>query len=903
MDRDAARPRPSPEALLASGGGEAGRARLKIFLGAAAGVGKTYEMLIAARARDAEGLDVVVGVVETHGRAETRALLAGLEIVPRRVIEHEGHHFEEMDLDAVLARRPGLVLVDELAHTNAPGSRHSKRYLDVDELLAAGIDVYTTLNIQHVESLNDVVAQITRVRVRETVPDRVLDRADDIEVVDIAPDDLIQRLREGKVYVPEHAERALANFFSPGNLTALRELALRRTAQRVDEQLLTHMQAHAIPGPWAAGERILVCVGEDARCAGLVRYAKRTADRLHAPWTALHVETARSRRLSEEARDRIAECLRLAEHLGGDVATIPGGPIADDLLAYAQANNVTQIVIGKSDRPRWFELLHGSVVHDLVRRAGPISVHVMAGEAEARPGLRKPASAQPPARFDPTAYAAAVAAVAAALGVARLAEPVLGLETVDLIFLTPIIGVAMALGLGPSLLASVVASLAYNFFFLPPVHTFTIAEPTNVAAFFFFLLVAILVSNLAARVRTQMLDTRKRARTTEALYGFSRKIAGIGAIDDLLWAAAYQIASMLRLDVVVLLPEQERLVVKIGYPPEDEIDAADIGAAKWAFETNTPAGHGAATLPGAKRLFLPLRTARGAIGVVGLSRARRGALLAPDERRLLDSLLDQIAIAIERITLAQEMDRIRVAAEAERLRSALLSSLSHDLKTPLASIIGAASSLRQYGAGFDASDREELVRTIESEAERLNRFVINLLDMTRLESGTIAIERVPVDLAEVVATALDRTARSLAGHRVEVDIEPDLPMLRLDPVLFEQALVNLLENAAKYAPAGTLVTVAARRAAGGVVLAVADEGPGIPVGEIGRIFEKFYRAHDRDRRPAGTGLGLAICHGFIEALGGTITAANRSDRSGAVFTTVFPAAIVAAERRPAEFAR
>src|SRR5262250_772091 len=568
--------RPSPEALLEAARREEGRVgKLRIFVGAAPGVGKTYEMLQSARARVKDGYDVVVGVVETHGRRETEALLEGLEAIPRQRIEYKGQLLEEMDLDAIIARRPQIVLVDELAHTNAPGSRHPKRYLDVEELLSHGIDVYSTVNIQHIESLNDVVAQITHVRVRETVPDSVFDRADAVELVDLTPDDLIQRLKEGKVYVPRQAERALEHYFSPGNLTALRELALRRTAERVDEQLLSHMQAHAIPGPWAAGERILVCVSEDPRAAGLVRYAKRLADRLHAPFTALCVETRRSLQWSEVERDRVADTLRLAEALGGEAITVPGGErgIADDVVAFAHANNVTQIIVGKSTRSRWFEILHGSVVHELVRRSGNISVHVIAGDELSRDPIPKKTvrAAERAAPFDPRPYVVALLAVAGALGVGELIEPFLGIENVDLVFLTAVVGVAVRYGLWPSLLATVASSLCYNFFFLPPIYTFTITDPTNVAAFVLFIVVAATVSNVASRVRTQAVAAMARARTTEALYSFSRKLAGVGTLDDVLWATTYQIALMLKVRVVILLPEHGTVVVKAGYPPEDTL--------------------------------------------------------------------------------------------------------------------------------------------------------------------------------------------------------------------------------------------------------------------------------------------------------------------------------------------
>jgi two-component system sensor histidine kinase KdpD len=521
--------RPSPEALLEVARQEEGRhGKLRVFVGAAPGVGKTYAMLETARARKRDGYDIVVGVVETHGRKETQALLGGLEVVPRQRVEYKGRWLEEMDLDAIIARHPQIVLVDELAHTNASGSRHPKRYLDVEELLQQGIDVYTTVNIQHFESLNDVIAQITRVRVRETVPDSVFDRADAVELVDITPDDLIQRLKEGKVYIPKQAERALEHFFSPANLTALRELALRRTAERVDEQLRTQMQARAIQGPWAAGERILICVSEDPRAAGLVRYAKRLADRLHAPWTALYVEGRRSAQLTEVERDRIADTLRLAQTLGGEPVTIPGGDlrIADDVIGYAQANNATHVIIGKTSRTRWFEILHGSVVHDLVRRAGSISVHVIAGEAvEGEPIPKKTvrAAVKPPS-FEPRAYAAALLTVAAAVGAGELFWRWIRIENVDLLFLLAVVGIAVRFGLWPSLFASVVSGLCYNFFFTVPYHTFEIAYPAHVVAVVFFTVVALVVSNVAASARVQAVAAMARARTTESLYALAASL-------------------------------------------------------------------------------------------------------------------------------------------------------------------------------------------------------------------------------------------------------------------------------------------------------------------------------------------------------------------------------------------
>ncbi|MEI9985860.1 MAG: sensor histidine kinase KdpD [Aliidongia sp.] len=885
-DRDQ---RPSPEALLAAAARE-GRGRLKVFLGAAPGVGKTYEMLRQAQRRRQEGVDVVVGVVETHRRMETEALVEGLEVISRKHIDYKGRALTEMDLDAVLARRPKLVLVDELAHTNAPGSRHAKRYLDVEELLTAGIDVYTTLNIQHVESLNDVVAQITRIRVRETVPDTFLDKADEFEVIDLTPEDLIERLHEGKVYVKDQAQRALKHYFSPGNLTALRELALRRTAQRVDDQMLSYMQEHAIAGPWAATERLMVCISEVPNTPGLIRYAKRVADRLKCKWTAIYVEGPRFARLDDAARNRIADSMRLAEKLGADVAVVPGNQIAEALIRYAQANNITQIVIGKSGRSRWFEIVNGSVVHDLVRRAGSISIHVMAGVVV--DGKTESGVVTKPVRKGPegSVYWYSTLAVGVALGIGEAIGQLVQLPNISLIFLTSVLFSAVAWGLGPALWSALISVLAYNFFFLPPLYTFTIADPANVLALVAFSIVAIITSNLASRTRAQAITASARANTTAELYAFSRKLAGTATLDDVLWATAYQVAFMLKVRVVMLMPDEAgRLEVGAGYPPEDELDDADFAAARWTWDHNRPAGRGADTLPGGKRLFLPLRTGRGAIGVIGIDRDGGGALLTPEERRLLDALSDQAAIAIERTKLAEDIDEARLLAETERLRSALLTSISHDLRTPLASIIGAITSLRSYGESYDVMARTELMATVQDEAERLNRFVGNLLDMTRLESGALEPKRGYVDLGEIIGSALDRTAKILHSHKVELEIAPDMPMLNVDAVLMEQVMVNLLDNAAKYAPPGTLVRVDVRRDEASIVIDVSDEGPGIPNDALERVFDKFYRVRAADRQRAGTGLGLAICRGFVEALGGRIVARNRLDRAGAVLRITFPA--------------
>ena len=880
--------RPDPDALLQHARRE-DQGRLKIFLGAAPGVGKTYEMLVSGHARKAEGVDVVVGIVETHGRRETQALVEGLEVVPRRTVDYKGRTLDEMDIDAILARRPQLVLVDELAHTNAPGSRHPKRYLDVQELLAQGIDVYSTLNIQHVESLNDVVAQITRITVRETVPDSIIDRADDIEIIDLTPDDLIKRLREGKVYVPKTAERAVENYFSPGNLTALRELALRRTAQRVDDQLLTHMQAHAISGPWPAGDRVLVCVDHGDNGSALVRQAKRLADRLRASWAALFIETPRLAAMSEAGKDRLAATMRLAEQLGGETITLPGQSVAAEIIRYALANNYTQIIVGKPRKSLWRELMQGSVTHALIRHAGEISVHVISTrreEGEARRGVE---AAPSPSRFRIMPFVEGAAFVAIALGAGTLLHRFLDVQNLALVFLMAVLATAVRSGLWPGLFTSVTGALCFNFFFLEPRHTFTVRDPESILALFFFLLVAVIASNLTAAVQRQAAAARQRARTAEDLYLFSKKLAGTGTLDDVLWATAFQIASMLKLRVVILLPEDDTIAVRAGYPPDDTLADADIAAARWAWEHNRPAGRAADTLPGAKRLYMPLRTGRNAIGVIGLDNDRQGPLLTTDQQRLFEALADQAAIAIERVQLAAEADKAKLAVEADRLRAALLTSISHDLKTPLAAILGAAGTMREYADKLDKDAQLELIGTIIDESERLNRFIVNLLDMTRIESGAMRPNFALHYIGDIVGTALSRAAKITARHRTEIDVPSDVPMVRVDPVLFEQVLFNLIDNAAKYASEGTTIRIEARRQDQSVVLAVTDEGPGIPAEDLERVFDSFYRVRKADTVRAGTGLGLSISRGFVEAMDGRIAAGNRADGRGAVFTITLPA--------------
>jgi two-component system sensor histidine kinase KdpD len=661
--------RPSPEALLKTAAKEE-RSRLKIFVGAAPGVGKTYTMLEAAQERRREGLDVVVGVVETHGRVETEALLRDLEVIPRRRVEYRGTVLAEMDLDAILKRRPQLVLVDELAHTNAPGCRHPKRFSDVEELLEAGIDVYTTVNIQHIESLNDVVAQITGIQVRETVPDRFFERADELKLVDVTPEDLLQRLREGKVYMPAAAERAIRGYFRPGNLTALRELVLRHTAERVDDQMRVYMQAHAIPGVWPVTERIMVCISGGALSERLIRVACRMAERRHADWIAVFVETAAFHRLPEAERGRVARVLRLAEQLGGEAVTIPGERVGEELVRYAERRNATELILGKPLRSRWQDLWHGSPVNTVIRRSGNIDVRIISAELDQRAKPLREGLRRRPVRLD--RYLSGLAAVAVAGMIAKALQLWLALSDPALVFLTGVLFTAVAGGLGPSIMAAVVSLLVYDFFFVQPIYTFTVTKPQDVLSLLVFLVIAVLTSNLTARVRNQAETARRREERTAALYAFSRQLATAVGVDDLLPIIVRQVAEQFLAKVIVLLPDGGHLAARAAQPPGTELSDAGRAAATWVWEHNQSAGRGTDTLPGGEWLYVPLHTARGAVGVLGLHLPSPDGVMPLDQRQLLEALARQAAIAIERT-------RVDVVLEEKAKTEAVIEAIEDGL--------------------------------------------------------------------------------------------------------------------------------------------------------------------------------------------------------------------------------
>ncbi|MBF0561026.1 MAG: sensor histidine kinase KdpD [Alphaproteobacteria bacterium] len=861
--------RPSPDALLAEAKRET-RGKLKIFLGAAPGVGKTYAMLEAAHERKREDTDVVVAVVETHGRRETERMAQELEILPRKTVEYRGRTFEEMDLDAVIRRAPTVVLVDELAHTNIPGGRHLKRYQDVEDILAAGIDVYSTLNIQHLESLNDVIERIAGIKVRETLPDSVLATADEIEVIDLPPDELIKRLAEGKVYVPEQARRAAHNFFSPGNLTALREMALRQAAERVDAQMVHYMRAHAIAGPWPARERILVCIGADSASSRLVRTAKRVAERRQAPWVAVYVETYHHLSLPEAEKDRIAQTMRLAEQLGGETATLQGEDVVAEVLAYATEHNCTMLVVGRPRRKGWRRLYKTTVTDEIIARSRAFDVMLVSSDDTEKP---PPAlkTQEPDDVFDWKGHILAALGVAAATGLGFLIDLWLPLPNISVAFLVAVMLIAMTLGRGPAIFASIASFLSFSFFFTEPRFTFAMSESQNILTMVFFLISAIIVSNLASRVSGQVAATKVSAKRTANLYEFSRKVAAGATEDDVLWAVVHHVAATVHGKSLVLLPHDGHLRIAAGYPPEDKISDKDNAAAEWTWANGHPAGRGSTTLPASDWLFLPLKTARGPVGVLGVQMAGQ-EFLAPEDSRMLETLADQAGVAIERTALVADVEAARVATATERLRTALLSSIPHDLRTPLVSILGAATSLYDYDQDLDSDSRKELALTIQDEAERLNRFVQNLLDMTKLGSGALKPNADWCDLRDIVNAAVKRSTRLLRNHQMKIDIDPSVPLICVDSVLLEQVLFNLIDNACKFAPAGSAITVWARGRGGHAVIEICDKGVGIPETDREHVFDMFYRVQAGDSQVAGTGLGLAICRGLIEAHSGTIKA-------------------------------
>lgn len=882
--------RPNPDQLLAEvqqHEARQRRGRLKIFFGMSAGVGKTYAMIEEARARAGEGLDVLVGYAEPHIRPETEALLLGLEILPYKIVQYRGASLKEFDLDAALAKRPSLILVDELAHTNAPGMRHPKRWQDVLELLDAGINVYATLNVQHLESVNDIVERITGVKVRETLPDSVLEEADEVELVDIAPEELLERFREGKIYRPEQAARASKHFFTMGNLLALRELALRVTAQRVDAQMQEARRESGARTAWAASERVLVCIGPSPLSARLVRAARRLAAGLKAPLIAAYVEPPGAVAIGASDRQRLDQTLRLAEQLGAQTIRLTGEKVADELIAYAAAHNVTKIVVGKPDRPRWRDVVFGSIVDDLIRRSGEIDIYVIRRrETEEVPA--PPTSAPARKRLDWRGYTWAILLTAAVTAIGWLLYHHLEFANINvlMLYLLGVLWIATHYSRGASVLASVLGVAAFDWCFVPPYLTFTISDRQYILTFLVMLATALVITALTMRVRRQAEVARERDGRTGAVFALSRELAAARTTDEIAAATVHHVRDVLGRRTLVLLPDEDRkLQLKADSQSiGDGMDEKEMAVGQWTFEHERSAGRGTDTLPAASGTYLPLRAPRGTVGVLGIFMPE--GPLPTDQRQMVESLASQAAVALERAGLADEARAAWERVETEFLRNTLLSGVSHELRTPLAAITGSASALVDAGDDLSAESRKQLLETITSESERMDRLINNLLDMTRLEAGGLCLKREWQPIQEVVVSALHHLDRRLAAREVITNLSDDLPLVNIDGVAIEQVLANLIDNAVEYTPANTPLEINARFDEGAVMIEVADRGPGLSPGIERRVFDKFFRAAKGESR-RGIGLGLAIARGIVEAHGGTITAANRPG-GGAIFRFTLP---------------
>jgi two-component system, OmpR family, sensor histidine kinase KdpD len=891
--------RPDPDQLLQRAREEEERKRegqLKIFFGAAPGVGKTYAMLEAARQKKREGLDIVVGLVETHGRKETEALLEGLEVLPRRNIEYRGAILREFDLDTALRRNPPIILVDELAHTNAPGSRHKKRWQDIYELLGAGVSVYTTVNVQHLESLNDVVSQITGVNVRETVPDFLLDRADEIELVDLPPDDLLQRLREGKVYMPELAAAAIENFFRKGNLIALRELALRRTADRVDKQMQDYRLDKGITNIWPAGERILVCVGHNPRSIRLIHAARRLAAGLRAEWIAVHVEAPSRVRSSESDIKQLADHMRLAESLGAETVTLSGQRMSEEILTYARSRNVSRIIIGKPSHAAWMDKLFGSPLDEIVRGSGDIDVYAISGDLAEPHQHPQPTTRPPVARKREWVWSILV--VSLCTGVAALMSSFF--EPVDLVmvYLLGVVITASRTSTWPALFATLFSIAAFDFFFVPPYYTFAVNDIRHFVTFIVMFIISVVISRLTLRVRQQAEAARMRERRTAALYNLSRDLVRERGTKRLSEIAMKHISDVFDCQVAMLIPdEQNRLAPSVTAAFSFTPDQQEISVAQWVYEHRQPAGLGSDTLPGAKALYVPLIASAGAMGVVGILPKTPISAFEPEQLHYLEVFANQTAIALERSFLGESAQRALLKAETESLRNTLLSSISHDLRTPLSAITGAASTLLQSDVTIDQQSRRDLLETIQEEADHLHRIIKNILDMTRLESGVIKVNKEWQPLEEIVGVVVNRLGDRLNDHPLTVKFPGTLPLIPFDALLLEQVFMNLFDNVIKYTPSGTPIELSASESFYTVTIELADRGPGIPPGEEEHIFEKFVRGRGAG---GGVGLGLAICRTIINAHGGKIWAENREDGGAAFRFTLSAAGLPPAPNREEE---
>ncbi|RON41751.1 sensor histidine kinase KdpD [Pseudomonas brassicacearum] len=855
-----------------------GRGRLKVFLGAAPGVGKTYAMLQAAHTQLRQGVKVIAGVVETHGRAETEALLGGLPQQPLVRSEYRGVMLEEMDLDGLLAAKPKLVLVDELAHSNAPGSRHTKRWQDIQELLAAGIDVFTTVNVQHLESLNDKVRGITGVQVRETLPDWVLQEADELLLIDLPPRELLERLRDGKVYVPEQARAAIDAFFTQTNLTALRELAMQTAAAQVDDDLAQGYRQLGQAAPAVRG-RLLVGVDGDAQAERLVRHASRVAQRRHLPWSLVHVDNGSVR--DEQSRLCLQSAQQLAERLGGEVVLLRAGEVAKTLIQHAAERRASLVLVGQSRQRLRRRLFGGGLASRLLRDARGLEINVLDSDQEQHQPRQR--SAQALVWFD---YALALVATVLASALAWAVASVLPLPNISLVFLAAVLLVAVRSSLGPALACAALSFLTYDFLFIPPNFSFAIQREEDVLTLLFFLLMAALTGNLAARQRRQLQALRDTQEETTELLDLSRKLTAATDRQAVVSAAAQHLDGWSDLQLCLLNQDgQGGWKVETGGPLE--FSEAERAAADWAWHHDQPAGAGTGTLPFGRWWWWPLSVEDGPLALLGVC-AKEGQTLSGQRRRLLTALSQPLAQALARAQLAEDLEAARLHGETEQLRSALLASVSHDLRTPLTSMRGSIDSLLALGEAIPLEDRRELLEGTRDEAERLDRYIQNLLDMTRLGHGALKLARDWVSPADIVGSALNRLRAVLAPLQVTTEVPPQLPLLYVHAALIEQALVNVLENAARFSPSHGRLQLRAGADDSELFFSVSDEGPGIPQEDRAKIFDMFYTAARGDRGGQGTGLGLAICQGMVGAHGGRISVADGIEGRGTCITLHLP---------------
>ncbi len=896
--------RPDPDALLARVDRESAKARrgrLKIFFGAAAGVGKTYAMLMAARERRAENLDVVVGLVETHGRKETEAMLQGLEVLPQRQVEYKGAVLREFDIDAALKRRPAIILVDELAHTNVPGSRHPKRWQDIHELLDAGIDVYTALNVQHLESLNDDIGQISGIRVWETVPDTVFEDAAEVELVDLPPDELLTRLKEGKVYLPQQAQEAAKHFFRKGNLIALRELALRHTANRVDAQMLDYREGHAIREIWQVNERILVCIGPNPLSERLVRAGKRLAVSLRAEWIVAYVETPQLQRMPAEKRDAVLRILRLAEQLGAETVTISAPELSDAIIRFARERNINKIVLGKPTRRGWRRWLFGSVVDVLIGHAHNINIYLLGSPqgAAARhenaeislfkrgslPGLSQRGAAKAKRRYLGYVWAVIVTLLSTLFAYAVFGR--LALANLVMVYLLGVVYVAMRFGRGPSIVTSVLGVGIFDFLFVEPYYSFSVADSQFLITLIAMLVVGVVISNLMINVRSQAKVAAHRERRAAVLYAMSKDLAASQTVREVARTAVRHVYTEFGSRNVILFANPYGRVCHAKQKPLPEsLLGADLTVAQWVFDHGEMAGQGTNTLPGAAALYFPVRDEDKVIGVLALLPVNLRRVFLPEQQKLLETILRQIGQAVGRIHMTEQARLTHAQIEAEQLRNSLLSAISHDLRTPLATIIGSASALTEDEGRLQPPDKLDLCRSILEEARRMASLVNNILDMAKLDSGILDLNKQWHPVEEIIGTVMNLVQNQLADRPLKVELPPGMPMLYADSVMIEQVLINLLENAVRYTPAGSPLEIMVKSASKEVEISVADHGPGIPPGLEERLFEKFYQAK-HETAQSGVGLGLAICRAIVEAHGGKIIARNRSG-GGAEFIFTLP---------------